>query len=37
LKFGSQDMIAPAPGCSLIITGNCPCLGWSVLQGSAVP
>jgi hypothetical protein len=31
-------MIAPAPGCSLIIIGNCPHVeGWSVLEGSTVP
>jgi ABC-type microcin C transport system permease subunit YejB len=31
-------MNAPAPGCSLIITGNCPHLeGWSVLLVSTVP
>jgi hypothetical protein len=35
---GYQDIIASAPVCSLIITGNYPHLErWSVLQGSAVP
>jgi hypothetical protein len=30
--------LAPAPGCSLIIAGNCPHLeGRAVLKGSAVP
>jgi hypothetical protein len=29
-----HEMINPAPGCSLIIIGNRPHLGWSVLRGS---
>jgi hypothetical protein len=37
-QSGSHEMTAPAPGCSLIIIGNCPHLeAYSVLQVSTVP